>query len=277
MKIQHEMERGCLFCATRRSVAITQFSQCPFFDTFLSMNTVSLAEKSTLEEIRTRFDADVERFSRLETGQQATIDAPLVLDLVAAAAATHVSTGGAVLDLGCGAGNFTLRVMQSVGAVHSHLVDLSEPMLTRARERISAAGASSVQTYQADLRALDFAGGTFDCILAGAVLHHLRDDADWHAVFRKLHAWLKPGGRLYVADLVYFDQPDVQQMMWARYGAYLEAIGGADYREKVFAYIDKEDSPRSLAFQGEVARQSGFSAFDVLHRNSVFACYFAVK
>src|SRR5687767_3928615 len=33
--------------------------------------------KSTVEEIRQRFDADVERFSTLETGQSATVDAPL--------------------------------------------------------------------------------------------------------------------------------------------------------------------------------------------------------
>lgn len=32
--------------------------------------------KSTVEEIRQRFDADVERFSNLETGQSATVGAP---------------------------------------------------------------------------------------------------------------------------------------------------------------------------------------------------------
>jgi hypothetical protein len=30
--------------------------------------------KSTVEEIRRRFDADVERFSNLDTGQSATVD-----------------------------------------------------------------------------------------------------------------------------------------------------------------------------------------------------------
>lgn len=71
-----------------------------------------IADKSTIEEIRARFDVDVERFSSLETGQQATIDAPLVLELVAQNAATHLVSGNAVLDLGCGAGNFTLCVMR---------------------------------------------------------------------------------------------------------------------------------------------------------------------
>lgn len=241
------------------------------------MKRIPLEEKSTLEEIRARFDADVERFSNLESGQQATIDAPLVLELVAEAAATHVPEGGALLDLGCGAGNFTLSVLRRAGGLHCHLVDLSQPMLERARQRVSAAGAESVETYQSDLRVLEFAENRFDCILAGAVLHHLREDGDWRRVFRKLLAWLRPGGRLYVADLVTFDQPEVQALMWRRYGEYLEALGGAGYRDKVFAYIEKEDSPRSLAFQIGVARESGFTNWDVLHRNSVFACYLAGK
>jgi len=46
--------------------------------------------KSTVEQIRQRFDNDVERFSNLETGQSATIDAPLVLDLIAKAATAAI-------------------------------------------------------------------------------------------------------------------------------------------------------------------------------------------
>jgi hypothetical protein len=43
--------------------------------------------KSTVDQIRERFDGDVERFSNLETGQSATIDAPLSLSLIAEAVA----------------------------------------------------------------------------------------------------------------------------------------------------------------------------------------------
>ena len=60
-------------------------------------------------------------------------------------------------------------------------------------------------------------------------------------------------------------------------GRYLESIGGEAYRTKVFAYIDKEDSPRSLPYQLDLLKACGFTQYDVLHRNSVFACYFAVK
>ncbi len=233
--------------------------------------------KSTIAEIRARFDQDVERFSNLQTGQQAAIDAPLVLELVAKTAQRHLRPGNVVLDIGCGAGNFTLRVLQETNGLECHLVDLSDPMLTRAQKRVSEAGVASVATYQQDLRELCFVDNTFDCILAGAVLHHLRDENDWKTTFAKLYRWLKPGGRLYVADLAFFDVPEAQEVMWQRYGDYLSRMGGDDYRAKVFAYIEKEDSPRSLSFQLELLKATGFSHYDVLHRNSVFACYFGVK
>lgn len=240
----------------------------------IAMKT-AFANKSTVDEIRRRFDGDVERFSRLESGQQATIDAPLVLDLVAAAARAHVPAGGAILDLGCGAGNFTLKVMQTTGSLECHLVDLSKPMLERAAQRVSEAGARSVRVYQADVRPLSLPEEKFDLVVAGAVLHHLRTESEWDEAFGKICKWLKPGGRLYVADLVTFADPEVDGFMWKRYSDYLEGLGGPDYRETVFRCIDQEDTPRSLPFQIAGLQKAGFRAYDILHRNSVFACYFA--
>lgn len=236
-----------------------------------------LSEKSTIEEIRQRFDSDVERFSNLSTGQQATVDAPLILDLVSQVAAANVAPGGHILDLGCGAGNFTLSVLERVSSLDCVLVDLSQPMLDRARQRVSAATAGAVQTIQCDMRTLAFDDNTFDVIVAAAVLHHLRDDADWQEMFSRLYRWLRPNGVLLVADLVVFDDATVNDLMWGRYAKYLESIAGEQYREKVFDYIDQEDSPRSLNYQLDLVRTSGFRDYEVLHRNVVSAAYFARK
>jgi tRNA (cmo5U34)-methyltransferase len=234
--------------------------------------------KSTPDEIRARFDQDVERFSNLDTGQSATIDAPLVLDLVTAAAAAVTPAPGHVVDVGCGAGNYTLKLLQRAAPGRVTLIDLSRPMLDRAVVRIAgAAPAVAVHAVQADVRDVDLGAGQVDVILAAAVLHHLRTPAEWEAVFAGFHRALRPGGSLWVADLVTHGHPVVDRLMWARYADYLKGTGGEAYRDRVLAYVDREDSPAPLTFQLDLLRRVGFSRVEVLHKTSVFAAFGAVK
>jgi tRNA (cmo5U34)-methyltransferase len=236
-----------------------------------------LHEKSTVEQIRQRFDADVERFSKLETGQQAAMDAPVILEVVARSAACHIRPQGRLLDLGCGAGNFALRVLSQVSPLDCVLVDLSQPMLERAEYRVKAATSGSVQTIQSDMRLLSFGPTSFDIILAGQVLHHLREHAQWEAMFARFHEWLRPAGILFVADFVAHDDTGIQELMLTRYAEHLEKVGGAEYRDKVLANCEAEDSPRSLKYQFDLLSKVGFSEFDVLHKNALFASFYAKK
>ncbi len=233
--------------------------------------------KSTVEQIRQRFDNDVERFSNLETGQSATIDAPLTLELVAQAAARVTPQARHVVDIGCGAGNYTLKLLQYVPNLSATLIDLSQPMLARAVERVQPQTSGSVRALQGDIRALDLAPASTDVILAAAVLHHLRTDAEWEHVFRKCYAALRPGGALWIVDLVEHSTPTVQALMWQRYGAYLTELKDTAYRDQVFAYIEQEDSPRSLMYQLDLLRAVGFATVEILHKNSCFAAFGALK
>jgi tRNA (cmo5U34)-methyltransferase len=234
-------------------------------------------EKSSIEEIRRRFDHDVERFSDLETGQSATIDAPLVLELIAAAAAAVNPAARDVLDVGCGAGNYTLKLLSRIPNFNATLIDLSRPMLDRAVQRVSAATRGRVTAMQDDIRALNLGAERFDVIVAAAVLHHLRSDEEWEAVFANFYRALRPGGSIWISDLVSHTLAGVQTMMWNRFGAYLSSLKGAEYRDHVFAYIEKEDTPRSLTDQLELLRRAGFGKVEVLHKNNCFAAFGAVK
>ncbi len=235
------------------------------------------AEKSSVEEIRQRFDADVERFSNLDTGQSAAIDAPLVLELIARSAAAVSSGPIRLLDVGCGAGNYTLKLLQYVPLTEVTLVDLSQPMLERAQQRIREQSSAAIRAIQGDIREVELAADHYDVIVAAAVLHHLRTDEQWRGVFAKLHACLRPGGTLWIADLVDHALPSVQELMWRRYGEYLAALDGPEYRDRVLAYVEREDTPRSLGFQLDLMRAVGFRAVEVLHKNSVFAAFGAIK
>ena len=104
-----------------------------------------LADKSTIDEIRARFDNEVERFSRLETGQQATLDAPLVLELVAKTAATHLRPGNVMV--GFGVRRRELHPPRPAGGASTPLPPSrisSNPMLERAHGPFRLAGVASV-------------------------------------------------------------------------------------------------------------------------------------
>ena len=117
----------------------------------------------------------------------------------------------------------------------------------------------------------------FDIILAGAVLHHLRDDQDWETTFGKLFKLLKAGGCLMISDLISQESEILKDYVWERYGDYLEALGGKEYRSKVLDYVAKEDSPRSMNFQLALMKQVGFKSVEIFHKNMCFGALGGIK
>ena len=99
-------------------------------------------------------------------------------------------------------GNYTLKLLERLPELNVTLVDLSRPMLDRPLQRIAEATTANVTTIQADIRKLRLGEDRFDIILAAAVFHHLRTDAEWHDVFAKCYATLRPGGSLWISDLI---------------------------------------------------------------------------
>jgi tRNA (cmo5U34)-methyltransferase len=236
-----------------------------------------LERKSSVEEIRQRFDGDVERFSKLATGQTTTMDAPLMMELITQAALRSTTPIRRVLDIGCGAGNNTLKLLQHVDSFDCDLVDLSRPMLERARARILAVNNGRTTTFQGDFREIELPDQGYDVILAAAVLHHLRDDQDWQSTFSKIYRLTAPAGSVWISDLVSHATESVQSLMWKRYGDYLSSVGGEAYRDNVFEYVDKEDSPRPVTYQLDLLRQVGFNQVELLHKNGCFAAFGAIK
>lgn len=241
--------------------------------------------KSTVEEIRMRFDQDVARFSNLDTGQQTTLDAPLNMELITDAISRLYQHLDAVLDVGCGAGNYTLKLLQKVNARSCTLNDLSAPMLQAADRRLrnqlleqGRDGSSEIVLVQGDIRNAALPSGRYDAIMAAAVLHHLRDDCDWETTFAKLYDLLRPGGSLWISDLVHQESPAIQSLIYTeKYGDYLTGLKDTIYRDHVFAYIDKEDTPRPLMYQIRLMENVGFKQVEILHKNLCFASFGAIK
>jgi len=236
------------------------------------------SNKSTLAQIEARFNQDVERFSNLETGQQTTIDAAFSMELIVDSILAHSPNLKTVLDVGCGAGNYTLKLLSKKTPLDCTLLDLSEPMLKRAKDRVTAVNKGAVHTVQSDIRTAQLPENNYCTIMAAAVLHHLRDDRDWEMVFTKLYRLLKPGGSLWIADFIAQETPAIQQLIYQeRFGKYLTGLKDENYRDTVFDYIEKEDSPRSVNYQMKLLEKVGFKKVELLHKNLCFAAFGAMK
>lgn len=233
--------------------------------------------KATVTEIEQRFDNDVERFSNLDTGQVSTIDAKISLELITEAAKRIVPNAENLLDVGCGGGNYTLMMLSKIPTLKCTLVDLSQPMLDKAFERVSQVSNHEVTVLHGDIREVALPENHYDIILAGAVLHHLRDDCDWELTFKKLFGLLKPGGCLMISDLIAQDTEALNDYTWERYGDYLEALNGKAYRQQILDYVEKEDSPRSMNYQLDLMKQVGFRKVEILHKNMCFGAFGGIK
>ncbi|MFV0329609.1 MAG: class I SAM-dependent methyltransferase [Dysgonomonas sp.] len=233
-------------------------------------------KKSTVEEIKERFDNDVERFSNLDTGQVSTIDAKISLELITESARRIIPHATHLLDVGCGAGNYSLMILTKIPDLNCTLVDLSKPMLDRAYQRVIKE-TGNVTILQGDIRDIELEENQYDIILAGAVLHHLRDDKDWETTFGKLFRLLRLGGCLMISDLVAQDTEMLNDYIREKYGDYLEEIGGEEYRHKVLDYVEKEDTPRSINYQLDLMKKVGFRNVEILHKNMCFGAFGGIK
>lgn len=106
--------------------------------------------------------------------------------------AARVGTGDRVLDIGCGNGQLTRLAARRTGSGAATGVDLSGPMLARARERALAEGVRNVSFVQGDVQVYPFTDGEFEVALSRFGIMFFADPV---AAFANIVRALTPGGR----------------------------------------------------------------------------------
>ncbi|WP_405135985.1 class I SAM-dependent methyltransferase [Nocardia sp. NBC_01388] len=113
-------------------------------------------------------------------------------------AAAGIGDTDRVLDIGCGNGQLTRLAARRAPAGSATGVDLSGPMLGRARERAESEGVHNVSFEQGDAQVVPFPSAAFDVAMSRFGIMFFADPV---VAFGNIARALRPGGRLAVLSM----------------------------------------------------------------------------
>jgi 2-polyprenyl-3-methyl-5-hydroxy-6-metoxy-1,4-benzoquinol methylase len=114
--------------------------------------------------------------------------------------AAQVTPDALVVDLGCGTGQVSLPLARRGAQVLA--VDVSSAMVRRLHAQAHRQGLQNLEALAIPIEELVLPAGSVDLIVSSYALHHLRDP-DKASLVAAVFGWLRPGGRLMVADMMF--------------------------------------------------------------------------
>ena len=189
------------------------------------------------------------------------------------------------VDLACGAGELSRRLLERFPRCHVLALDGSPAMLNAAAANLAPFGARA-ETGRFDLFADDWRAQLphdLGCVVSSMALHHL-PGPEKRRLYRDLAAHLAPGGALLVQDIVEPASAEARQYYADRWDSWvrarsLELTGDLVVYERFrdgwnhFATPDPEDQPSPLGAQLAWLAEAGLVRADCFALCSGFAVF----
>jgi putative AdoMet-dependent methyltransferase len=182
-------------------------------------------------------------------------------------------TPPAVIDMGCGTGAFALYAAPRCQRIYA--VDVSPAMLAYTRQKAEQAGLDNIVFCQGGFLTYSHEAAPADAVVSTAVLHHLPDF--WKQIgLRRMAPMLKPGGRLYLFDVVFpADLPDYAR----QFDAFVEGMTksvGPEFGAEAETHLRDEYSTYDWVLEGFLAR-AGFQIDSAQHDQGFGTAYVCTK
>ncbi len=182
-------------------------------------------------------------------------------------------TARRILDLGAGTGLLSAFIRSRLPEATLHLVDLSEAMLTKARERF--AGQSGISFQCADYARAPL-GGPYDAIVSALSIHHLADP-DKESLFAAIYQALSPGGVFVDAEQILGATPALEEQYKSRWLGQVRAAGATE--QQIADSLFRQEADRCATVDRQLAwlREAGFDHVDCWFKSGRFAVLAGTK
>jgi ubiquinone/menaquinone biosynthesis C-methylase UbiE len=180
-----------------------------------------------------------------------------------------------LVDLGAGTGTFALAAAPFCRRMVA--VDVSPAMLTALRQKAAQTGVENIETSQAGFLTYEHQGELADFVYSRHALHHLPDF--WKALaLQRIAGFLKPGGVLYLRDLIFsFEPHETQAFIEGWLGRAADQSQNGWTRAELETHIREEYSTFSWLLE-PMFEHAGFEIQQVNHDASkIYSTYVCVK
>jgi len=142
----------------------------------------------------------IERHAPTRASQVPPASSGLEKVTTAVLTAARVQPGDLVIDLGCGGGQVSLQLADLGARVIA--VDGNQRALDRLKASAIARSLSGIEVLASPLFCLSLPTASADLVVTSYAMHWLRD-ADKQRLVAAAFSWLRPGGTLIVADMMF--------------------------------------------------------------------------
>ncbi len=181
-------------------------------------------------------------------------------------------TGNEVIaDIGCGTAEITVKLAEKSALVHA--VDVSAEILNYGKRKAMSKGISNIRFEPGSFLSWQHESGSLDAILTCMSFHHLPDF--WKMIgLQRLKTMLRPGGILYISDVIYsFDKRN--------YGDVFNSWGKEIYQlspemgKSAMRHIKEEPSTTSWLME-KMFKQAGFT-IEQTNKDNMMCSYLCRK
>ncbi|HPT39067.1 MAG TPA: methyltransferase domain-containing protein [Candidatus Omnitrophota bacterium] len=175
-----------------------------------------------------------------------------------------------IIDLGCGTGNLSKKLISAYPNARIDCVDMAGNMIKIAKAKLK--GNRNVAFWLGDIRDFDYKG-KYDCIVASMVLHHV-EGKDKPRFYRKLYNSLSKKGVFFCIDIFLSSNLHLQKLYMDKWKAFMKASKlPVKKTDDMIARHQREDRPVILTDELAIMHKAGFKHVDVILKHYNFAVY----
>lgn len=212
--------------------------------------------------------AEVDDYDRRMSGVR-----DITAEIEEALTAIGLSAGQSLVEFGTGTGELAIAASERCREVIA--ADISAAMLERARQKAAGRGRTNIRFMQAGLLGYRHEGEPADAAATQIALHHLPDF--WKQIaLVNINRALKPGGHLFVRDLVFSMKLEKYDSSIDRMIERYREAAGEGMADKVANHIRNEYSTFDWVME-EMLYRAGFDIVSADYGDFFLASYLCTK